>query len=468
MNAVPSVLVLARDKDFRSHISLPASVYSTMDDLPNYPSRSARRVPRPPNPFVSLEDDEDVAFDTAPEYSSTVESTKAPFPDHDFMNSSSPSYSTAPLRGPSPETDRRLHIPDNQSSPEPSPDTDDEPRTPADDAQIHLQLARELRKTLGCPFDPSTGTGAFDAARLGDLDEQLLRFPKDSFSDLCWAEAVRDDDVEVQHRAEVTVPKLQPAPKRRIKRKPVASELDIEVGTTQYSNSPPSTRIGSPLVFSDLTTPRSASISLRSPGGESVGPPAKHAKSMNLPYTRPLYAESSPAMVVRSSARKSSRISKPLPDVPPLPRVSSPLSHSRLPYAHNHAAQSTATLASPWYGTGLSNPRDSVHFFPAVPRQRSSSTASRFKRKKAKPIGSPTEPVPPMPHTATGTTFASVGYGVGSGVGYTPPPPQPDPSSPTVATFKSKRSTPLRIISNAVGSLGLAARRRTKSTPSQR
>lgn len=385
------------------------------------------------------------------------------------MDSSSPSYSTAPLRGPSPEIDTR-HIPDNQSSPEPSPDTDDEPRTPADDAQIHLQLARELRKTLGCPFDPSTGAGAFDAARLGDLDEQLLRFPKDSFSDLCWAEAVRDDDVEVQHRAEVPVPRLQPAPKRRIKRKPVAPELAIEVGATQFSSSSLSTSVGSPLVFSssDLTTPRSASISLRSPGGESVGAPAKHAKSMNLPYTRPLYAESSPAMVLRSSTRKSSRFSKPLPDVPPLPRVSSPLSHSRLPYAHKHAAQSAATLALPGHGVGLSNSRDSVHFFPAVPRQRSSSTASRFRRKKAKPISSPTEPVPPMPHTATGMTFASVGYGLGSGVGYIPPPPQPDLSSPTVATFKSKKSTPLRIISNAVGSLGFAARRRTKSNPSQR
>ncbi|KAG2153144.1 hypothetical protein DEU56DRAFT_751760 [Suillus clintonianus] len=52
-------------------------------------------------------------------------------------------------------------------------------------------------------FDSSLREVDFDVTCLGALDEQLLYAPKDCFLDICWAEAVYDDEEE---------PVLQPSP----------------------------------------------------------------------------------------------------------------------------------------------------------------------------------------------------------------------------------------------------------------
>ncbi|KAG1734616.1 hypothetical protein EDB19DRAFT_1911016 [Suillus lakei] len=54
-------------------------------------------------------------------------------------------------------------------------------------------------------FDSSLREVDFDVTCLGALDEQLLHAPKDCFLDICWAEAVYDDEVPV----------LQPAPEEK-------------------------------------------------------------------------------------------------------------------------------------------------------------------------------------------------------------------------------------------------------------
>jgi hypothetical protein len=47
----------------------------------------------------------------------------------------------------------------------------------------------------------------FDVTCLGALDEQLLYAPKDCFLDICWAEAVYDDEDQL--------PVLQPEPEEK-------------------------------------------------------------------------------------------------------------------------------------------------------------------------------------------------------------------------------------------------------------
>jgi hypothetical protein len=56
-------------------------------------------------------------------------------------------------------------------------------------------------------FDSSLREVDFDVTCLGALDEQLLYAPKDCFLDICWAEAVYDDEDQL--------PVLQPDPEEK-------------------------------------------------------------------------------------------------------------------------------------------------------------------------------------------------------------------------------------------------------------
>lgn len=77
-------------------------------------------------------------------------------------------------------------------------------------------------------FDSSLREVDFDVACLDSLDEQLLYAPKDCFMDICWAEAVYDDEYQL--------PMLQARPKQkpRVRQPQTERETGLEKSERRY------------------------------------------------------------------------------------------------------------------------------------------------------------------------------------------------------------------------------------------